>query len=299
MKKRKAGKYILIALAGVTAAVPTVELFYYPRYVRDKKLLTLQAPAPSDTVTVVSANARCWSPTDLFQRSWFYRACLLIETVAAESPDVIGFQEVTPMHERFLNAVLSGYGHVLQYRDKSPLSEACLLYYSLARFEAADTGSFWLSDTPDEMSKYEGAGYHRVCTWALLRDRTTGKETLYMNTHLDNVSDDARIKGINVILEKLSAFGDVPVVLMGDLNTGEQGKTYLAATAAFDDAKYLAPETEAGATFQGFGTRSGGQNIDYFMVSKTGVEPLLYRILRTTYDGAYPSDHYPIALTLR
>ena len=40
------------------------------------------------------------------------------------------------------------------------------------------------------------------------------------------------------------------------------------------------------------------ENIDYFLISKTGIDVKQYRIIRTTYNGVYPSDHYPIMLKI-
>ena len=34
------------------------------------------------------------------------------------------------------------------------------------------------------------------------------------------------------------------------------------------------------------------------MISETGIDVLQYRILRDSYDGVYPSDHYPIMLKM-
>ena len=35
-----------------------------------------------------------------------------------------------------------------------------------------------------------------------------------------------------------------------------------------------------------------------FMVSKTGITAQSFEIVKNTYDGVYPSDHFPIAVTL-
>lgn len=297
-KRRIAGRIVAGAAALLLLAV-AVEGFYLPRYLLRREVFDISQKPQTAEITVMSANVRCWSPTDLLKKSWFYRAALVVENAAAEQPDIIGFQEVTPMHYRYLRQTLRGYESVIAYRDKSPLSEGCPVFYSTAAFECADAGSFWLSETPEVMSRGWGAAFNRVCSYAILRRKTDGRELAVFNTHLDNVSEEARINGIRLVLEKLEAFGGMPCVLMGDFNTGEDKETYRAATAVFDDAKYRAPVTETGATYQGYGASPDHVNLDYFMISKTGIEPLEYKIVDTLYSGVYPSDHFPIALRFR
>ena len=294
--KRKA---VLLSLLALVLAAGAAEGVYVPRYLTDRPTFDITSAADPDAITVMSANVRCFSPLDLFRKSWFYRAKLIVENVRASAPDLIGFQEVTPMHYAYLTETLQGYASVIEYRDRSPLREGCPVFYNTAKFTLAEQGSFWLSETPEVMSKSWGAAFNRVCSYVLLTEKASGKPLAVFNTHLDHISDAARIGGINVILDKLKSFGDVPCILMGDLNAVEDSETYRAATARFLDAKYAAPDTDSGATFQKWGKRLDDENIDYFMISKTGIVPLSYKVVRTTYDGVYPADHFPIELRCR
>ena len=90
----------------------------------------------------------------------------------------------------------------------------------------------------------------------------------------------------------------MPCVIMGDLNDFESSVTYTSATELFDDAKYKTDDTDSGATYQDFGKELDGENIDYFFISKTGIAVSQYKVIRTTYDGVYPSDHFPIRLKM-
>ena len=303
MKGKKIVKRVLLSLsalilAGVLAALG-VFFLYLPRYHFHRERFPAESVPVGDTLTLMSANVRCYSPTDFFKRSWWYRARLIIENVKAAAPDIIGFQEVTKIHYKYLTDCLPGYDSVITYRDDSPLAEGCPIFYNTLRFDLIDQGSFWLSETPEVMSKSWGAAFNRVCGYVVLSEKTTGKEIAVFNTHLDHVSDRARIGGINVILEKIKAFGGKPSVIMGDLNAGEGSETYLTAREYFDDVKYLTSDTDSGATYQNWGTRLDGENIDYFLVSKTGFKVERYKVLRNTYNGVYPSDHFPIVTKLK
>lgn len=294
-RKRRCAKRVVCALLALLAAAAAAEFFYYPRYRLDAFDLS---PQPHTELRVASANVRCLSPTDLGKKSWFYRASLLLRVLGDEQPDVIGFQEVTRFHYAYLRKHLTGYDSVIAYRDDGFFSEGCPIFYNTERFTLTDKGSFWLSETPETSSKDWGAAYPRVCSYVILCETVTDKPLVVFNTHLDHVSDEARIRGIGVVLEKLRRFGDLPCVLMGDLNADEHSETYRAATESFDDAKYRTADPPTGPTYQNWGKALDRENIDYFLISKTGIAVQDYRILDTTFDGVYPSDHFPIALRI-
>ena len=292
-------KTILVLLLIAVLGAVFVFGFYWPKYwMYNGKLVADDLPQ-DDKITVVSANVRCFSPEDLFKKSWFYRAPLLLQTLQDAQPDIIGLQEVTPLHKRFLDRTLRGYGSVLQYRDDFILHESCPIYYSESKFELQDKGSFWLSETPDEMSKDWGAACYRICSYVILTQKSDGKQLVVFNTHLDNASELARINGIRLVLQKIEQFGGMPCVIMGDLNAEENTETYKAATALFLDAKYQTDDTDSGATYQFYGQALDDENIDYFLISKTGIDVLQYKVLRATYDDVYPSDHFPIRMEMK
>ena len=289
---------VICVLLAVILTVGVLNLAYYPKYKKSTAHFNITEEASSEGITVMSANVRTWSPTDVLKKSWFYRADLLMENIASQKPDIIGFQEVTPVHYRYLTGALEGYDNVLTYRDNSKLHEGCPVFYNTARFDLNDKGSFWLSETPDEMSKDWGAACYRICSYVILTEKATGKQLVVFNTHLDHVSDTARINGIHVVLDKIQQFGGLPSIIMGDFNADESSETYKAATADFLDAKYQTENTMTGATYQNWGKSLDRENIDYFMISKTGIAVNAYKIIDTTYDGVYPSDHFPITVNI-
>lgn len=300
MKKKGVKKAMTCILSILLAAVLCfgfVQFFYYPHYLSGKKSLQIEAKTGSE-ISIISANVRTYSPTDFFKRSWFYRADLLVETLAANTPDIIGFQEVTPVHYRYLKDALPQFESEIAYRDKKLLSEGCPIFYAKEKFTLLDKGSFWLSETPETMSKDWGAKCYRICSFVILQNKADGKKLVVFNTHLDHVSDEARIKGIGVVLEKIKQFGSLPSIIMGDFNATEESETYRAATESFLDAKYQTENTMSGATYQGFGESLNSENIDYFMISKTGINVHAYKIIRDTCDGVYTSDHFPIYLSI-
>ncbi len=289
-------KAVICLLIAVMLMLGITIFLYYPKYKLSNAKYDVTKKQKGGAVTAVSANVRCWSPTDIFKKSWFYRADLLFETLKEQEPDIIGFQEVSKIHYRYLTNKLIGYDNIIKYRDKSPLAESCPIFYSTSKFECIDSGGFWLSETPEKQSKDWGSACYRICSYVILRQKDSGKQLVVFNTHLDHISDEARINGINVVLEKIKQFGSLPSIIMGDFNAVEDSETYKAATQLFDDAKYKSGNPDKSATYQHFGKELERENIDYFMISKTGIDVKDYQIIKKTYDGVYPSDHFPIKM---
>ena len=298
---KTAGRVFVCFVCGVLVLALgflTADFWYLPQYKKSTESFDISAVESTDEITVMSANVRTWSPFDTGKKGWCYRAGLIVKNIASQGPDIIGFQEVTKVHYKYLTNALKGYENVLAYRDNSPLSEACPVFYNKSRFELKDKGSFWLSETPEKMSKDWGSACYRICSYVILTDKKGGGDLAVFNTHLDHISDTARINGIKVVLDKIKQFGGLPSIIMGDFNADEKSSTYKSATKHFLDAKYQTENTMTGATYQGFGRQLERENIDYFMISKSGIKVSEYKIVNNTYDGVYPSDHFSIVIKI-
>ena len=273
--------------------------FYYPHYKKAKQSISMDTSALSaGEIRIMSANVRCLNPQDLGKKSWFYRADLILKNIEAEAPTVIGFQEVTKWQYAYLCDTLSGYDSVITYRDDTLYSEGCPVFYNTSLYNLKDKGSFWLSETPEMMSKGWDAACYRICSYVILEEKENGKQFVVFNTHLDHVSDTARINGIRVVLDKIAQFGGLPSVIIGDLNAAEDSETYRSVTENFLDAKYQLENPQISATYQNWGTELDRPCIDYCMISKTGFMVNSYKVVQTTYDGVYPSDHFPLSVSL-
>ena len=283
----------LILAIGLICCCPSFG--YLPGYLIKKRPVTIM-PADNGEIRIMSCNVRYLVLRDFGKKSWFYRADKLLADVAAQKPGVIGFQEVTKWQYQYLVDTLPGYDSVITYRDDGKRSEGCPVFYNTALYTLVDKGSFWLSETPEVMSKDWGAGCYRVCSYVILTDRASGKNFVVFNTHLDHASDEARINGIRVVLDKITQFGGLSAVIMGDFNAEEGSATYNSVTENFLDARYEAEKTTGVGTFHAWGQIEGGWRIDYFMISRTGFRVLRYDVVDTVRDGVYASDHHPIVL---
>ncbi len=272
---------------------------YYPHYVKNKTEIKISNTSDANDIKIMSYNIRCHAPNDFGHKNWFYRADLVVDTIEKEQPGVIGFQEVNSWQYDYLCDTMPMYDSIITYRDDTPVySEGCPVFYRTDLYTLVNKGSFWLSETPEVMSKDWGAACYRICSYVILKENATNKEFVVFNTHLDHISDEARINGINVVLDKIKDFGSIPAILIGDLNAEEDSETYKSATESFSDSKYQTENTMTSCTYQNWGTELDRECIDYIMVSKDDFKVNSYKVITDTYDGTYTSDHFPLIASL-
>lgn len=288
---------VLIALLTLTA----IFFWYVPRYVTSKKMYDASEKGLEGETTVMTFNVRCYSPTDLFKKSWFYRADLVVDVIEKNAPDVIAFQEVAPMHVKFLKDRLKGYSFVNAYRTQKGAKEGLMIAYRTNAFEVVEEGYFWISETPEKESKDWGTAFPRIAVYATLKSVKSGKVVTVMDVHLDHVSAEARKEGMRVLLEQKAKLNMESLILLGDMNDYDDSLMYAKAIeGGLRDAKLIAENSYvgSGATYQGFGSKLDGRRIDYFFLTPD-LEVSSYAVIDETYDGVYPSDHFPLVIKLK
>ncbi|MBP5405124.1 MAG: hypothetical protein J6Y74_04180 [Clostridia bacterium] len=254
----------------VTAGIIALSLLGAFGYFSYKKIdTTIAAPAVSEDASIVfmSANIRRkekWTSRnkmDLGDHRWYKRAEYYLANIEAVRPDILGAQEVQQAQYEFLMEHLEGYAGVVTYRDeKGARSESCPIFYNEARFELLGSGTYWLSETPDVMSKSWGAKEYRITTYVRLKDKVTGLVIAVFNAHPEWKVKEGRDQELQVLAEKVGEAMTAAdkVVLLGDLNTykEEPDGAGMAALASIEailaDSKDLA-NRYYGITFNNYG----------------------------------------------
>lgn len=290
-------KRVAVGLLTLVLLACVVFFWYYPHYLICKKAVQVEAKQTQE-ITMMSCNVRCLTPLDLGKRSWYYRADLLMKDIQAQAPGIIGFQEVTSWQYSYLLDCLPQYDSVIEYRDSSIIAEGCPIFYHTGMYTLVEKGAFWLSETPDVMSRGWDAAHNRICSYVILKENASGKEFVVFNTHLDHESSQARIKGIELVQEKIRQFGGMSAVIMGDFNAVEGSETYESITETFLDARYEAASTVDSYTYQNWGNLEKSKRLDYFMISKSGIAAQSYYVVPALHDGVYATDHCPIVLKM-
>lgn len=275
--------------------------------------LETAAPAPLE-LALLSFNIRYENDID-GENGWDHRRDMVVAVIESEAADVVGLQEA----ER---AQLDDIGPPAPYAEIGIGREAggdggeyTAILYRKGRFEVDESGTFWLSPTPEEPgSTGFGNRVPRICTWARLVERDSGRAFYVFNTHLDHESQPARARGAELIAARIAARAHPdPVFVMGDLNAGESNAAvrYLTGAAArasdgvepvapspalADSFRLVHPDAAEAGTFNAWTGVSTGDKIDYILVPRSdSVEVVEAAILRTSEAGRYPSDHFPVS----
>lgn len=296
MAKKIIGDILFVVgaiILGSILAATIVLAFYMPKYILDDGKVEI-SQEETEEITVMSTNVRFYNPLDFFKKSWFYRASLITEDINTVKPDVIGFQEATFLHYDHLSKAMPDYDSVMSYRDDFFLSEGCPIFWRSDKFEKVDSGSFWLSETPEVMSKDWGSEHYRITVYVILKEIDSGKQFVVFNTHLDSKSEEARIKGIDVILDKIAEFGNLPAFLMGDLNAEPGSVTVNKALESFGDSAVIAGDNSDSPTYHAWGDDAKKKRLDYILVSSDKIEVTKYNVHDNLHDDVYSSDHYSI-----
>ncbi len=230
-----------------------------------------------------------------------YRAPRLTAQLKEIAADSMGFQEATLEWMLYLQENLTDYSYVGVARaDGKVLGEFSPIFYRSDKYNAVDSGTFWLSKTPDVPgSKDWGSQNIRICTWVVLENKETGERYVHMNAHLDHISEKARENQMKVLLNKADEFiGKYPVVLTGDFNDDDSSAMYSIASEKLNDSRLTALITDDKDTFHNYGKVVLKGRIDYVFVSKE-TSPLVYHVIDDKIDGDYLSDHYGIYVDLK
>ena len=271
---------------------------------------TSLAGAADSDMTIMSFNIRYGTAND-GENSWPLRRSLLLETLREEAADVIGIQEALDEQISEIIASMPEYAVLGVGRDDGARKgEYAAILFRLERYRVAESGTFWLSDTPEIVaSKTWGNSITRICTWARLIDQSGRGFWLY-NVHLDHQSQPSRERSTELLLRRLAvrSFLAEPVIITGDFNVGERNPAILTLTGSVQDAegppfldtfRLLHPAESRVGTFTGFKWGAlDGDKIDYVLV-QPGTQVLSASIVRTSRDQRYPSDHFPVTARIR
>ena len=251
---------------------------------------------------VCSFNMR--TDCDKGEHAWTNRLPLILKVIENHRFDVIGAQELKENQVAHLREALGpkGYKIVGRGRLAEGKSEGVYILFNDKRFACTASDTFQLSETPDVWgSSSWGSAYPRTCVWVQLKDRTSGVEFRFYNTHLDHVSELARRKGMELTVGRINAdvSAGMTAFLTGDFNNElKPGNAIDYVRKSMNDTMdlSLAPHLGPKNTFHGYHPPACTL-IDYVFV-KGPARVLTHATLDDMPDGKVPSDHFPVAATV-
>ena len=265
---------------------------------------------------VMSFNIRCGTAND-GEDHWKNRKEMVFDLLRNHKSDVVGLQEALKIQIDEIIKAVPVFGMVGVGRDDGKTKgEYCAILYNRERLIVDDTGTFWLSDTPELPGSITwGNDCTRICTWARFVEKNSGRAFYVYNLHLDHISQPSREKSVVLIAERIGQRKHKePFIVTGDFNAGENNPAilYLKGLKALGDGKgselknpfavvdtfrVLHPDVKDVGTFNEFKGIRTGDKIDYIF-TMPGLKVLDAKIVHENIDGRYPSDHFPVTATL-
>ena len=268
---------------------------------------------PREPLTVMTFNIRYGTAKD-GDNHWTLRRDLLFDLVREQNADLVGLQEALDFQIDEIATAAPQYAVVGVGRDDGARKgEHSAILFRKDRLRVAEAGTFWFSDTPAVPgSKSWGNNITRICSWARFIDRD-GRGFWHFNVHLDHESQPSRERSTELLRRRVEARSvpSEPAIVTGDFNVGEGNAALVTlvgrpqpgqpgeAAGFVDTFRVLHANERSVGTFTGFNLgKVDGDKIDYVLV-QPGTEVLSADIVRTSRNGRYPSDHFPVVARVR
>lgn len=283
-------------IGGFFAIITAIlSLFYTPTPVTQVNPAVIPEATKTQAVTIMSYNVWIGGTGE---KSPENRADEIVSNIRKYDPDSFGLQEADEGWMERLPEILTDYAYVgIGRNSNNGGGEASPVFYKKDKYDLVDSGTFWLSKNPEKASRSWDAMFKRVCTYAILKDKTTGFTYAHFNAHFDHMGVIARMESVAVVAEKVKEIApNLPVVFSGDFNDEEGGDAYnRVLESGFKDTKYSAAESDSGTTFHGYSELVEKEKpIDYIFVNGFVSSVESYKIDDEKINGIYSSDHHPV-----
>ncbi|MDR5590998.1 endonuclease/exonuclease/phosphatase family protein [Christiangramia sp. SM2212] len=234
------------------------------------------------------------------ENSWSKRKDWITSQVKYYSPDVLGLQEAVKSQLDLFSENMDGYEVLGVGREGADKGEFSAILYNTGKLEKLESDTFWLSETPEKVSRGWDADFNRICTYALFQEKESGKKFYVFNTHFDHVGDKARLESSKLIIKKIAELNkeEYAVFLMGDFNLEPETEGIEILSSELERSREKA-ELSFGpvGTFNGYKFHEQvTRRIDYIF-SNDNVVIRKFAVITDSKDLKYPSDHFPVIVT--
>ena len=256
-------------------------------------------------ISVISYNIRLGSAND-GTNSWAFRYPATAMMLQDQHPDIFGVQEALPEQVNYILSCFDGRRGNISYKsvgvgrdDGKKKGEHMSIFYDSRKIKLLKWGTYWLSETPEKPSRGWDAACYRTATWALMKDKESGKLFYYVNTHLDHKGKEARVKGLALIVERIASMNpeNYPMILTGDFNVGPDNPCLKSLEGKMLSARESAASSDSKPSFNGWGKKY--TVLDYIYYSGFSECSEFLTVDKPYMDRKFISDHYPIKAVLK
>ena len=245
---------------------------------------TVSSPQLSDEIVILDYNV--WMHTAGQEA----RVNGVLQAIEEINPDLMGLQECTHEWMAFITERFSDkYGIIGEGRDGTLTSTDQFnpVLYRKDKFNLIDSGTRWLSETPEiKYTKVPDASYIRVFTFAILEEKASGKQFVFISTHFDHEGGQA--DQASAMIAYISQFRDMPMFMCGDYNGS--GIETIMINHGYASSKNVAAEK-----VNDVATMDGGSEIDFIFTNGRDVCVSYYKVLEEHLN----SDHFPVLVKFK
>ncbi|MBU1172107.1 MAG: endonuclease/exonuclease/phosphatase family protein [Proteobacteria bacterium] len=237
-------------------------------------------------ITVMTLNLR-FGLADDGKNSWEHRKVAYPKLFMQIRPDFIGVQEANNFQTDYLATVLDDYQYIGRREPSPDFWQNNIIFYKKP-WVCRKSQHYFLSDTPHIQSQFPDSRWPRQCTIGLFEKKD--RSLIHVNTHFD-FKASVQMKSAALILDFLKDFHEkTDTIITGDFNTTPESDTYkLFIKSGFNDLF----KNKHSSTFHGFTGKNLGGHIDWILF-KGNLKGMDQSIIRESFVGIYPSDHYPV-----
>ena len=255
-----------------------------------------------DMTTVISYNIRYDNKWDE-NNSWTIRKESIVSIFEKYSPSFIGTQEGLVHQIHYIDSVLTEYDYIgVGREDGIKKGEFCAIYYESDTYKVIESSTFWLSDTPENVSIGWDAALEIICTYGLFENKTNKKRIWVFNTHFDHMGEIARRKSSELILERIDDLNNFSgsIILMGDFNSVPNSMPINTIQKKLKDAFNISLNKPKGpiGTYNGFNEDQPiEKRIDYIYLKN--IDVLNHEHINDRLENNnHISDHLPVMVDL-
>ncbi|WP_158524877.1 endonuclease/exonuclease/phosphatase family protein [Mesonia sp. K7] len=252
------------------------------------------------TITLLNYNIR-YAQEDVGDISWSNRNVNFLQLIKDNPAEIYLFQEPTKDQVFFLENQFPAFHLIengLRPFDSLSTHNVMLIHESL---KIIKHDAFWLSETPDKISRGWDASTERICQYVLVKDKISKKEFYVFNVHLDRKGEESKRKSLELIKQKAKEINtkNLPIFIGGDFNSMEHTSQIQDFKDFLRDSKEvsLTPPKGPSGTFNFFDVNRENfpYRIDYIFVSDS-IKVKKYEVIDTKYNNQFPSDHFPVKI---
>jgi len=264
-------------------------------------LVIVSCSSEKETLNIMTYNIRYDNPND-GENQWGNRKEFLVDQIKYNEVDIFGIQEGLHHQVQYLAENFTGFNYVGIGRDDGKeKGEYSAIFYNSNKFKVIESNTFWLSETPNEISVGWDASMERICTYALFESVNSKQQFFVFNTHFDHIGNVARLESSKLIYAKISEINldNLPVFVMGDFNLLPSSEPIKYLSEKFSDTEKISLLKPFGpkGTFSAFKFQEPVKGrIDYIFTNKDKVQVNKYAVLSDSKDCKYPSDHLPVVV---